>query len=352
MHSSVRRLLPAVLAAAFTFGCACANNAKTGAATPAGAAGPSGDTVVATYGAGKKVTLKEIDELLGEDLTKLEQQKFEMRSQAAEQMVIQALVKEKAAKEGKTEEEWLKANVDAKLEAPADAEIQKLFDESKGRLPPEVTFEQVKPQIVDYLQKDKKREVVKAVFGALKTEANLKITLAAPEKQRKSVEAKGPTRGPEGAKVTIVEFSDFQCPFCSRAHDTVEEVMKQYGGKVRLTFRHFPLEFHAQAPKAAEASLCADEQKKFWEYHDALFANQEKLQLDDLKAAAKTLGLDAEKFNTCLDSGKMAEVVKADTAAGKKVGVSGTPAFFINGVMLSGAQPIEEFKKIIDAELN
>ena len=116
-------------------------------------------------------------------------------------------------------------------------------------------------------------------------------------------------------------------------------------------FRHFPLEFHKKAPKAAEAALCANEQGKFWEFHDQLFKNQQKLEVDELKEHAKALGLDAAKFDECLDSGKIAAQVKEDTAAGKKVGVTGTPAFFINGVMLSGAQPIEEFKGVIDAEL-
>ena len=127
--------------------------------------------------------------------------------------------------------------------------------------------------------------------------------------------------------------------------------MEQYAGKVKLVFRHFPLDFHDKAPKAAEASLCAADQKKFWEFHDVLFKNQDKLSIEDLKATATTLGLDATKFNECLDSGKMKKVVEDDTAAGKKVGVTGTPAFFINGTMLSGAQPIEAFKEVIDAEL-
>ena len=127
--------------------------------------------------------------------------------------------------------------------------------------------------------------------------------------------------------------------------------MEQYAGKVRLVFRHFPLDFHEKAPKAAEASLCANEQKKFWEFHDVMFKNQEKLSIDDLKGHATSIGLDAAKFGECLDSGKMKKTVDEDMAAGKKVGVSGTPAFFINGTMLSGAQPIEAFKEVIDAEL-
>jgi protein-disulfide isomerase len=206
----------------------------------------------------------------------------------------------------------------------------------------------VKPEIVKMLTEQTKREKAQALFTDLKTKADMQTML--PEK-RVEVEAVGPAKGPEGAPVTIVEFSDFQCPFCGKAKTTVDEVMKSYEGKVRLVFRQFPLSFHENAPKAAEAAACAADQNKFWEYHDKLFANQQALKVDDLKKHAADLGLDAARFNECLDSGKKAELVKKDQDAGAKVGVTGTPAFFINGIALSGAVPAEEFKSIIDAEL-
>jgi protein-disulfide isomerase len=127
--------------------------------------------------------------------------------------------------------------------------------------------------------------------------------------------------------------------------------MKAYEGKVKLVFRQFPLSFHPNAQKAAEASLCAADQKKFWEYHDVLFQNQKALQVDSLKKYAADLKLDTAAFNKCLDSGEKAATVKADMDAGQKAGVSGTPAFFVNGIVLSGAVPAEEFKSIIDSEL-
>jgi protein-disulfide isomerase len=174
--------------------------------------------------------------------------------------------------------------------------------------------------------------------------------LVAPPRLRKSVEAIGPSRGSAQAAVTIVEFADFQCPYCSRAAATIEKVLAAYDGKVRLVFRHFPLSFHDKAPKAAEAGACADEQGKFWEMHDALFGSQE-LEPDALKAQARRLGLDAAKFEECLDSGRMAALVKRDLVAGQKAGVTGTPAFFINGRVLSGAQPEDAFHRVIDQEL-
>lgn len=159
------------------------------------------------------------------------------------------------------------------------------------------------------------------------------------------------SKGPKDAKVTIIEFSDFQCPYCQKAKETIDEIMKEYADKVRLVFKHFPLQFHENAQKAAEAAECANDQGKFWEMHDYMFANQNKLGIADLKKAAKNLGLNTSDFDGCLDSGKYEGKVKKDIEVGASFGVGGTPAFFINDQFLSGAAPIEDFKKIIDEEL-
>jgi protein-disulfide isomerase len=160
-----------------------------------------------------------------------------------------------------------------------------------------------------------------------------------------------PFVGPEDAAVTIVEFSDFECPFCSRAYETVNEVKELYGDDVKVVFKNFPLSFHDNAQKAAEASECAFDQDMFWEMHDMLFENQDALTVEDLKAYAEELGMDTETFNECLDSGAKEEAVEEDFNAGTEVGVTGTPAFFINGRELIGAQPLEAFQAIIDNEL-
>jgi len=160
-----------------------------------------------------------------------------------------------------------------------------------------------------------------------------------------------PVRGKETAPVTIVEFSDFQCPFCARARPAVNRVREVYGEKVRFVFRHFPLNFHPQAEKAGEAAACAREQGKFWEMHDRLWANPGKLQPADLKEHAAAIGLDAGAFGQCLDSGRYAGLVQRDIEQGARYGVSGTPAFFVNGRPLVGAQPFESFAQVIDDEL-
>ena len=164
-----------------------------------------------------------------------------------------------------------------------------------------------------------------------------------------------PVKGDKNAKVTIVEFSDYQCPFCGRFfRDTLPQIEEQYvrTGKIKMVFRDFPLSFHENAQKAGEAAECAEDQDKYWEMHDKLFQNQQKLAVTDLKQYAADLKLDTKKFNDCLDSSKHKAEVQKDMADGSSYGVSGTPAFFINGRKLVGAQPFSAFKSIIDAELD
>src|SRR5262249_27773904 len=156
--------------------------------------------------------------------------------------------------------------------------------------------------------------------------------------------------GAEKAPVTIIAFSDYQCPYCKRAHATVEQVMKTYGDKVKLVYRDYPLPFHENARPAALAAACANAQGKFWEFHQKLWGASD-LSTANLKAMAGEVGLDQKKFDECLDKQEFKAVIEKDIADGAAVGVTGTPAFFINGRMLSGAQPFEKFKQVIDEEL-
>ncbi len=169
--------------------------------------------------------------------------------------------------------------------------------------------------------------------------------------ERFRVPLEGPGRGPATAKVNIVIFSDFQCPFCSRVTPTLDRIMKDYNGQVRMFFRHNPLPFHADAPLASQATLAAETQGKFWEMHDKLFANQANIKRPDLDKYAQELGLDAGKFKAYLDGGTGQQRIKADMALATQIGVQGTPNFFVNGRPIRGALPFEEFKKIIDEEI-
>jgi len=186
---------------------------------------------------------------------------------------------------------------------------------------------------------------------------NLPDTNSQPQPTAPSVEFKitkdDHVRGDFNAPITLVEFSDFECPFCGRHYPTMNKILNDYKGKVRLVYKHFPLGFHPNARKAAEASECAGEQGKFWEYHDKIFENQSSgLSIEKFKQWAKDLGLNSNKFNDCLDSGKYAQKVQADYQEGSQKGVNGTPATFVNGQLVSGALPYESFKQIIDSLLN
>jgi protein-disulfide isomerase len=160
-----------------------------------------------------------------------------------------------------------------------------------------------------------------------------------------------PVKGPASAKVTIVEFSDFQCPYCKRGKETVEEVMKAYPNDVKFVFKHLPLPFHPQARPAARATVAAMKQGKFWEMHDALFNNQDKLNEGFYVEQAKALKLDVEKFKKDMASAETEEYVKKDEEAAKKLGIGGTPSFAVNGVEVRGAYPVDYFKTIIDRHL-
>lgn len=161
-----------------------------------------------------------------------------------------------------------------------------------------------------------------------------------------------PSIGPEDAKITIIEYSDFECPFCQRAEITVKQVLEEYKGRVRLVYKNYPLSFHNNAKNAAEAAECANEQGRFWEYHGKLFENRLELGKNSLKKYAEELGMDMEEFNSCFESGKYKAEVESDMEEGDKLGIDGVPVFFINSEPLVGAQPLEAFKAVIDRKLS
>jgi protein-disulfide isomerase len=342
--------LAAAVLASFLVLAGCSKQ-KTPAANASGTGSTlAADKVVATYNGGK-ITSGELELEAKPKIQEIQNSMYQARKEILERMAVERIVKAEAAKKGQTEEQYIQTRVEAlPITPPSDAEVREFYDRLKAanRIPPDTTLDQIKDQLVQAIGNQQRRSSVQKVIEELRTAANLQIDLPAP---RVEVAATGPTRGPPDAKVTIVEFSDFQCPYCGAAFGTVEQLMQQYAGKVKLVFRQFPLPIHPQAEKAAEASLCAADQKKFWEFHDLLFRNQKKLDASDLKTYAASAGLDGPKFAQCLDSGDKKKQVELDLEAGQAAGVNGTPAFFINGVFLNGALPIEEFKKVIDPEL-
>ena len=209
------------------------------------------------------------------------------------------------------------------------------------------------PAIRRYLQ-DQQGDAARAslIADLRKAGPEVRMLFDAP-RHTIEVTADDPSIGPASAPVTLVEFSDFQCPFCQRVAPTLKQVKQKYGDKVRLVWKDFPLtQIHPQAFKAGEAAHCAAEQGKFWEYHDRLFANQQLLEPNDLKQHAADLGLEPKAFNSCLDTSKYGERVRDGVAEGSRLGVNSTPMIYINGRALSGAQPYEVFAGVIDEELS
>jgi protein-disulfide isomerase len=307
---------------------------------------------------GKKITFAEVqqDREVGPKLTQAEAKAItelnDTRRGLLEEYVRRQMLEGEAKAKNKTLDQWLQTDYQESVPKPTEEELKAFFEEHKAQVPQGQTYDSLKPQIQQAVAQQKMRSNLDKMIEDLKQKHNVKTEMVQLDAPRIQVDAKGPARGPEQAKVTIVEFSDFQCPYCSREISVIEQLMKDYDGKVRLVFRNFPLEFHPFAAKAAEAGACAADQGKFWPLHDKMFGNQGKLGVDDLKTYAKDLGLDVTKFNHCLDSGEKHDAVTEDQKAGQAAGVAGTPAFFVNGLFINGAQPYEQFKHAIDRELN
>lgn len=320
------------------------------AALPACAAEATGNPateVVAEVG-GKPITMAELETALKPQLAKLDRERRKLLEDNIGSVVDDRLLEAEAAARGVTVPAMLDAEVESKLRPVEDAEAQAFYEANKARM--RQPIEQMLPRIKDTLKNQQRAVLESALLDSLRTKYNPRILM---EPTRAELRTEGePSKGPANAPVTIVEFSDFQCPFCSRVNPTFDEVQRVYGDQVRIVFRQFPLNnIHPQAQKAAEASLCANDQGGFWKLHDAMFANQKALQLDQIKAKAVELGLNAEEFNACVDGGKYAKRVQTDLTEGSAAGVSGTPAMFVNGRFLSGAVPFDRVSTLIDDEL-
>jgi protein-disulfide isomerase len=322
--------------------------ATVAGAAPASTLSGAPTDKIATIGP-RTITRGELEEKVRSKLIDLDNQRYEALREGLDDMIAAELIQQEAKARGVSVEALQKTEIEGKITAPTDEEIQKVFDDNKAQLKGQ-TLEQVKPQIVQYLNGQRAQERLVAFIEELKTKHKTTIALKPPIIDVAT--AGRPERGGSAkAPVTIIEFSDYQCPFCKRAEDSVNKVMQVYGDKVRLVFRDYPLPMHSQARPASEAAACANAQGKFWQYHAKLFENQTALGEDKLKQYAKDVGLDEAKFADCLAKKPFKDAIDKDIADGGQVGVSGTPAFFINGRMLSGAQPFEKFKEIIDEEI-
>jgi protein-disulfide isomerase len=349
MERPLQKFLPAVLVSCAIVVFAC--SAATGdAAKDAGKkAAPAAGSAVAARIGDTTITLEEIDQRAASNLMKVRQQEYEVRQQALDAMINDDLLDREAKAKGITKEKLIETEIASKAPDATQAEIDAYYEQNKARMGGQ-TKEQIAPQIGAMLKSQKSGAIQAEYMKTLRQKYGVKVMLEPPRVQI-AVDDDPARGGPVGAPITIVEFSDYQCPFCSRAEVVVDDVLKKYGDKIRLVYRDYPLSFHPNAETAAMGAECAEEQGKYWEMNKAMFANQSKLAAADLVETAGGVGMDKDKFKACLDSGKYRPEVQKDFQDGQKAGVTGTPTFFINGIMIVGARGVDSFSEIIDREL-
>jgi protein-disulfide isomerase len=280
------------------------------------------------------------------------QKLYDGRRAALEAIIADMLLTEAAKKKNMTADAYETEEIGKRVKPITDSEVvafyQANINQMQGR-----PLEVMAPAINRYLTEQQRAVARQTLITELrKAGPEVRVLIDAPRRDVQ-IESTDPSLGRSSAPVTVIEFSDFQCPFCQRVAPTIKKVRDTYGDKVRIVWKDFPLtQIHPQAFKASEAAHCAGDQGKYWEYHDRLFANQQQLQPDELKKHATDIGLDAAAFNACLDSSKYGERVRDGVAQGTRLGVNSTPTIYINGRMLSGAQPYETFVSVIDEELS
>ena len=296
---------------------------------------------------GQPVYADELSASAQGQLMSLRNQEYDIKRKALDNLVDQKLLEAAAKKKGLTPDQLIEQEVGSKITEPTDAELEAFYFGVKDRL--NRTFAEVKTQLTDSLRQAKIYQGRQAYLKQLRETLSVSVLLSPPRVEVAHDPAR--VRGNPKPQVMIVEFSDYQCPYCHSAEPTLRSVLAKYGDKVGLSYRDFPLsQIHANAEIAAEASRCAGEQGKFWEYHDQLFTAS-KLDREALSGFARDLKLDDQRFESCLTSEKYKAEIEKDVQEGRKAGVSGTPAFFINGAVTTGAQQ-ETLMHMIDEELN
>jgi protein-disulfide isomerase len=310
---------------------------------------PPDDSKLAAELDGERITEAELDRRAKDRLFERETRGgdpslvYELRREALDAWIEERALAREAERRGLTVEALLGEETAARG-AIGDAEVSAFYEQHKSNMQGH-SLEELAGQIRSHLEGERAREVRQAIVAR----SQINVLLEAP---RVSVSGDGPSQGPADAPITLVEFSDFQCPFCARALPTIKALRERYPTQLRVVYKHLPLEqIHPQARPAAEASVCADEQGKFWEFHDRLFANPRALSDADLRAHAEALGLDLAKYDACRQGTTHRTRIEADMAEANAAGVSGTPGFVLNGMLVRGLQPPEVFAQMIDREL-
>ena len=339
-----------LMAMALVGGCSDtpASEAQTPPPASSGAGAPS---VLATVN-GAPITEDDVRKTAGLEISRLEEQIYQLRKQQVDALVARRLLEAEAARRGQSIEALEQSEITAKAGAVTEPEIDAFVEANRARIRGDVA--QLRPQIREFLQQQKADARRTVLVDGLRASAKIDIHLEPPVAFRATVDIAGaPVRGTPTAPVTIVEYSDFHCPFCRRVQPTLTSLLQKYPGKVRLIYKHLPLDgLHPQARRVSEAAWCAAKQDKFWGFHDAVYADSGNDASDTtLTRYATTAGLDAAAFTACLASPETKAAIQRDVEQGEALGLNSTPGFFVNGREIRGAQPIEAFESIIDEEL-
>ena len=295
---------------------------------------------------GHQITRAELEKRQPGDLLQAKYKYYLAEKQAVEKLVRQEILADAAKKEGVTEEELLKRHT-GQIKEPTEDQIEVFYEAMQtDKAYSDKPYSEVRAEIRDRIMDMRRQKAAKAYFDTLEKQAATKVVLQPPIFSM-ATNSGSPTLGPADAPVKIVEYADYQCPYCKQMHPLLKRLQEEFPNKTQLTYEDFPLPMHANAEKAAEAAHCAGDQGKYWEFHDAVFERATALDVPSLKQLAKTVNLDSAKFDQCLDSGKHAPDVAKGQTQGKDLGLTGTPTFFINGHMVNGAAKYETLRDMV-----
>jgi protein-disulfide isomerase len=307
------------------------------------AAGQNGSSVVAEI-AGHKVSADELEEKEAGKLLQAKYKYYLAERDALDQYIDDQLLEMQAKKEGVTLDELFKRHISANIPEPTEDQLRFYYEGVQTDEP----YEAARPHIVDTVHQLRTKKARDAYIAELRGEYGVVVELNQPSAHVEVGDA--PRLGSDSAPVQIIEFADYECPYCQQVNADLTRLREQFGNSVSVTYKDFPLPMHPLAARAAEAARCAGAQGKFWEFHDSLFETK-RLQVSDLKEQARKLKLDSARFDQCLDSGEQAAAVKKDSKEGQRLGLQGTPSFFINGHFMSGAIGFMKLRDTVMQEL-
>ena len=301
-------------------------------------------TVVAEVG-GVKVTLAELEQQESAKLLSAHYQYYQAQNKALEDLIDKKVLEQKATSENLTVDQLIDRDIKSQVKDPTEDQMKVYYEGLETDQP----YEAVRDKIIEKIRQLRTDKARAAYVKALRAQTTVTIVLAPPCANVDVADAQ--VLGPKSAQIKLVEFADYECPYCQRVAADVKKLKADFGDKVAFTYKDFPLPMHARAEKAAEAARCASKQNKYWEFHDELFHSKE-LDVDQLKAQARALKLDSEQFDKCLDSGEEVAAVERDRKEGLRLGISGTPSFFVNGHYLSGALDYAALRQVVEQQLS